>query len=584
MSRYPNVGNASSNTTTYSTSTTSIPQPLNTSRLRHEREEHQPTVSYQSPRVSSTMTTLPTLPPISTLPYDNFGPYKSPSSEQYRNSPSTPYSASSSTSSFTYLPSPLPQPSTPTQNPPSQPPHSQPSYYQQHQQQQQRSPQTSYYTQPAYSSYSQYPQQNSPSSQPSPRRTTQQLQQHYSSQQSSPIYSLQTSPHQPSSTQQSHTPIRPFQRSHTTQNVISEPFVTVTPELNNRPPRRRRRPPFSYSSLIAQAILDSPDKRLTLREVYQWIMERYPQLYKADDTGWQNTIRHNLSLNKCFKKVPRSDTELGHSTSSSAASKGKGGYWTIDPEYMSAYHDGVFARGGVQKRRPGEVHPGMGGPGLGDDDSGGSDTSPSENNNMAGRLVEVEDDNESTYHHHPHHILSHQQYHYSSHHNSSTGERIPLTLTVPSPVTISSSTSLMTPPLSSISQNKKFYVTKRHSSEPNFANLTSPSPSNYTSSVNVNASGSNSGRCDVFHLTDTTDVSNPSSDHSNSHIDISPYSVESRSSGPVSEWNISSDSSIKREVKMEIDQYYYNNHPVVGEINSSNSSVAGSMKIRNLLN
>jgi hypothetical protein len=295
-------------------------------------------------------------------------------------------------------------------------------------------------------------------------------------------------------------------------------------------------------------------------------------------TNKQNTIRHNLSLNKCFKKVPRSDTELGHSTSSSAASKGKGGYWTIDPEYMSAYHDGVFARGGVQKRRPGEVggiHPGMGGPGLGDDDSGGSDTSPSENNtNMAGRLVEVEDDSENTYHHHPHHILSQQQYHYpSSHHNGSTGERIPLTLTVPSPVAVSS-TSLMTPPLSSsLSQNKKFYVTKRHSSEPNFTNLASPSSSNY---ANVNASGSNSG---VFHITDTTDVSNSSSDQSNSHI----YSVESRSSGPGSEWNISSDPLIKREVKMEV-QYYYDNHSVVGEINSSNSSVAGSMKIRNLLN
>ncbi|CAG8534123.1 19244_t:CDS:2 [Rhizophagus irregularis] len=434
-------------------------------------EEHQLTVTYQSPR--SNMNTLPTLPPISTLSYDNFG-YKSPSSEQYRNSPSTPYSASSSTSSFTYLPSPLPQPSTPTQNPPSQPPLSQPSYYQH--QQQQRSPQTTYYSQPAYSSYSQYPQQNSPGAQPSPRRTTQQLQQNYSSQQQpSPIY-------------------------------------------------------------------NSPDKRLTLREVYQWIMERYPQLYKADDTGWQ---------------VPRSDTELGHSTSSSAASKGKGGYWTIDPEYMSAYHDGVFARGGVQKRRPGEVgvgiHPGMGGPGLGDDDSGGSDTSPSDNN-MAGRLVEVEDDSE---------------------------KRIPLTLTVPSPVSVSSSTSLMTPPLSSSLTQKKFYVPKRHSSEPNFTNLTSPSPSNYASSVNVNASGSNSGRCDVFNITDTTDVSNPSSDHSNLHIDISPYPVESRSSGPGSEWNISSDSSIKREIKME---YYYNEHPAISDIHSTNSSVAGSMKIRNLLN
>jgi len=191
------------------------------------------------------------------------------------------------------------------------------------------------------------------------------------------------------------------------------------------------------------------------------------------------------------------------------------------------------------------------------------------------------------------------------HNNGSTGERIPLTLTVPSPVAVSS-TSLMTPPLSSgLLQNKpkKFYATnKRHSSEPNFTNLTSPPPSAYTSSVNV--SGSNSGRYDVFHLTDPTDISNPSSDHSNSNRDLSPYSVGSRSSGPSSEWNIS-DSPIKREVKMEIDQgdnnsYYYSNHPMspegsvsrsaaiqqaVGEIDSCNSSVAGSsMKIRDLLN
>jgi hypothetical protein len=314
MSRYPNIGNAPPTTrlpSPYFTTTTSIPQsPLSlSSRSRHEQQEHQLT-SYQSPRVSSspTMTTLPTLPPISTLPYDNLfsSHYKNPSNEQYRYSsagplsintpqstPTTPYSASSSTSSFSsYLPSPLPQPSTPTQNlPPSQPSHSQPSYYQQ-----QRSPQTSYYSQSTFSSYSQYSQTPNSPAQPSPRRPTQQLQHYSSQQQSSPIYGLQTSPHHPhsqtsSSQQSTHTPIRPYQRSHTSQNIISEPFVTVTPELNNRPPRRRRRPPFSYSSLIAQAILDSPDRRLTLREVYQWIMERYPQLYKADDTGWQVSQR-----------------------------------------------------------------------------------------------------------------------------------------------------------------------------------------------------------------------------------------------------------------------------------------------------
>jgi hypothetical protein len=264
---------------------------------------------------------------------------------------------------------------------------------------------------------------------------------------------------------------------------------------------------------------------------------------------------------------------------------------------MSAYHDGVFARGGVQKRRPGEVglHPGMG-PGLGDDDSGGSDTSPSDN--MAGRLVDVEDDG---YHHHSHHHHIHQQqhYHHHVHHNGNTGERIPLTLTVPPPVAVPSSTSLMTPPLSSgLLQNKskKYYVpnNKRQSEQPNFTSLASPSA--YTS--NVNSSGSNSGRYDVFHLTELTDPSSPL-DHPNSNRDISPYSVGSRGSGPSSEWD-------KRDIKMEIDQgddprnsYYYANHSIspegstsrniiqqaIGEIDSSNSSMAGSsMKIRDLLN
>ncbi|RKP37964.1 fork head domain-containing protein, partial [Dimargaris cristalligena] len=65
------------------------------------------------------------------------------------------------------------------------------------------------------------------------------------------------------------------------------------------------RPPVSYSALIAQAIIMAPEKRLTLREVYQWISENHPYLSYSSDTGWQNTIRHNLSLNKCFIKTAR---------------------------------------------------------------------------------------------------------------------------------------------------------------------------------------------------------------------------------------------------------------------------------------
>ncbi|CAG8626831.1 2102_t:CDS:2 [Dentiscutata heterogama] len=569
MSRHHNSGNASqqqsysipsinigSNSPPLSIATSNISI---SSRSRYEQQE-----PYQPLLTSPKMTTHPTLPPISALSCDFLPPLLSSSQQgnssfHYRNqtnvdrhepsrymsgggngggllslnsqsAPSTPYP---SPSPYSYLTSPLS-----TQPPPIP----QQSYYQP--QQPQRSPPTSYYPQPNYSSS--YPPAYQRQSTPPPVQTSSRRQHHHPSSHYSPYNMPQispqsthshppyTQPSQPSSHMQQHgiPPIRPYQRSHTSQTVISEPFVTVTPELNNRPPRRRRRPPFSYSSLIAQAILDSPDRRLTLREVYQWIMERYPQLYKADDTGWQ---------------VPRSDTELGHSTSSSAASKGKGGYWTIDPEYMSAYHDGVFARGGVQKRRPGEVglHSGINNTGMGDDDSAGSDTSPSDS--LGGRLVDVDEDGE--------------------------GDRMPsLHVSIPPVISPQSSTSssLMTPPptASSITSNKqkKAFYNKRHSSESNFSNMGS-SPSQSPSGFS-NSSGT-SGRYDVFHITDLSDVNN-------SNREISHYSTNNKNGGTGSEWNSnandSSSSSVKREsINMDIDKneeahssssYYYGGQPM----------------------
>lgn len=64
-----------------------------------------------------------------------------------------------------------------------------------------------------------------------------------------------------------------------------------------------KRPPHTYPSLIAQAILDSNQNLITLRGIYEYIMEKYPY-YKFchDKSAWQNSIRHNLSLNQCFIK------------------------------------------------------------------------------------------------------------------------------------------------------------------------------------------------------------------------------------------------------------------------------------------
>ncbi|XP_069778838.1 forkhead box protein I2 [Narcine bancroftii] len=97
------------------------------------------------------------------------------------------------------------------------------------------------------------------------------------------------------------------------------------------------RPPYSYSALIAMAIQNAPERKLTLSQIYQYVAENFP-FYQKSKAGWQNSIRHNLSLNDCFKKVPRDEDDPG-----------KGNYWTLDPNCEKMFDNGNFRR--RRKRR-----------------------------------------------------------------------------------------------------------------------------------------------------------------------------------------------------------------------------------------
>ncbi|NWI12252.1 FOXJ1 protein, partial [Crypturellus soui] len=139
-----------------------------------------------------------------------------------------------------------------------------------------------------------------------------------------------------------HTPGKPISSStprtaHLSVGMNAQPMEDVDYKTNPHV-----KPPYSYATLICMAMEASKKTKITLSAIYKWITDNFCYFRHADPT-WQNSIRHNLSLNKCFIKVPREKDEPG-----------KGGFWKIDPQYADRLMNGAF-----KKRRmpPVQIHP-----------------------------------------------------------------------------------------------------------------------------------------------------------------------------------------------------------------------------------
>ncbi|XP_074970510.1 forkhead box protein L2-like [Phalacrocorax aristotelis] len=105
-----------------------------------------------------------------------------------------------------------------------------------------------------------------------------------------------------------------------------------------------QKPPYSYVALIAMAIRASPEQRLPLSGIYAYIAGRFPY-YRGGPKGWQNSVRHNLSLNPCFRRLPRRGGPAAP----------RGGEWVLDPAFQDMFPGGDYSR--RRRRRPRRAPP-----------------------------------------------------------------------------------------------------------------------------------------------------------------------------------------------------------------------------------
>ena len=124
-------------------------------------------------------------------------------------------------------------------------------------------------------------------------------------------------------------------RGAMTEHCIQVPASAIQPnKMYSDDKMTSVKPPYSYLVLISMSIQDSPDKRLTLNGIYDYITTHFSYYRNRENQGWRNSIRNTLTKQECFMKLPeygKYGKRLSH-------------YWVLDPHHEVLFEKGNYLR------------------------------------------------------------------------------------------------------------------------------------------------------------------------------------------------------------------------------------------------